>query len=112
MREEMRTHRIPGVALTVIKDGRELKTAAYELANLEWSVPVTSNTVFEIGSVTKQFTAAGILLLQQQGKLSVNDPIFKSLPVAPSAWTNIATSLTTERPPASAPVGSVFRMTG
>lgn len=89
MREEMRTHRIPGVARTVIKDGRELKTAAYELANLEWSVPVTSNTVFEIGSVTKQFTAAGILLLQQQGKLSVNDPIGKHLPAAPGAWTGI-----------------------
>lgn len=89
VRQEMHTHRIPGVALVVIKAGREIKTAAYGLANLELSVPVTSNTVFEIGSVTKQFTAAGILLLQQQGKLSVNDPISQHLPAAPSTWTNI-----------------------
>ena len=52
-----------------------VKTACYGLANLELGVPVTTNTVFEIGSVTKQFTAACILLLQQQGKLSVEDRI-------------------------------------
>ncbi|MEI2724914.1 MAG: serine hydrolase domain-containing protein [Verrucomicrobiota bacterium] len=79
----MHTHQIPGVALTVIKHGREVKTAAYGLANLELNVPVRSDTVFEIGSVTKQFTAAAILLLQQQGKLSVNDPLSKHLPAAP-----------------------------
>lgn len=89
VREEMRTHRIPGVALMVIKDGQELKTVVYGLANLELSVPVHSNTVFEIGSLTKQFTAAGILLLQQQGKLSVDDPIARHLPAAPDAWTHI-----------------------
>ncbi|MBP9901037.1 MAG: beta-lactamase family protein [Verrucomicrobia subdivision 3 bacterium] len=87
--QEMHTHQIPGVALTVIKHGREVKTAAYGVANLELNVPVRSDTVFEIGSVTKQFTAAAILLLQQQGKLSVNDPLSKHLPAAPGAWTNI-----------------------
>ena len=63
LRAEMTSHRIPGAALTVIKDGKIIKTAAYGLANLELNVPVTTNTVFEIGSVTKQFTAARILLL-------------------------------------------------
>ena len=75
LRAEMASHRIPGAALAVIKDGKVIKTAAYGLANLELNVPVTTNTVFEIGSVTKQFTAACILLLQQDGKLSVDDKI-------------------------------------
>ena len=52
-------------------------------------MPVQSNTVFEIGSLTKQFTAASILLLQQQGKLSVDDRISKHLSDVPGAWTNI-----------------------
>ena len=89
VQQEMNTHRIPGVALAVVKDGREIKAAAYGLANLELSVPVQSNTVFEIGSLTKQFTAASILLLQQQGKLSVDDRISQHLPDIPGAWTNI-----------------------
>ena len=89
VRETMRAQRVAGVALAVIQHRREIKTATYGLANLELQVPVQLNTVFEIGSVTKQFTAAGILLLQQQGKLSVNDPITKYLPTAPGAWTNV-----------------------
>jgi CubicO group peptidase (beta-lactamase class C family) len=89
VQQEMNTHRIPGVALAVVQNGREIKAAAYGLANLELRVPVQSNTVFEIGSLTKQFTAASILLLQQQGKLSVDDRIFKHLPDIPGAWTNI-----------------------
>jgi CubicO group peptidase (beta-lactamase class C family) len=86
---EMETHRVPGVALMVIQDGKASKTAAYGLANLELSVPVKPETVFEIGSITKQFTAAGILLLAQDGKLSVNDKISAHLANIPSAWTNI-----------------------
>jgi len=66
-----------------------VKTACYGLANLELGVPVTTNSVFEIGSITKQFTAACVLLLQQQGKLSVEDRIAHHLPATPSAWTNI-----------------------
>src|ERR1043165_2597660 len=65
-------HRIPGIALRIIQNGQITKTAAYGLANLELNVPVKPETVFEIGSVTKQFTAAGILLLTQDGKLSVD----------------------------------------
>ena len=89
VRAAMRAHHIPGVALAVLQHRRAIKTATYGLANLELNVPVRPNTVFEIGSVTKQFTAAGILLLQQRGKLSVQDPITKYLPTAPGAWTNI-----------------------
>ncbi len=52
VQQEMNTHRIPGVALVVVRDGRTIKTAAYGLANLELSVPVQWNTVFEIGLLT------------------------------------------------------------
>jgi len=86
---EMDQRRIPGVALVIIRDGKAVKTAAYGLANLELNVPVKPETVFEIGSITKQFTAAGILLLAQDGKLSVDDKIGALLTNVPSAWTNI-----------------------
>src|SRR5437879_1476004 len=79
LKSQMTEHRIPGLALAIIQNGKPAKTAAYGLANLELNVPVTPDTVFEIGSVTKQFTAAGILLLAQDGKLSVSDPISKYL---------------------------------
>jgi CubicO group peptidase (beta-lactamase class C family) len=86
---EMEQRRIPGVALTIIQNGQAIKTAAYGLANLELNVPVKPGTVFEIGSVTKQFTAAGILLLAQEGKLSVEDRISQHLKNVPEAWTNV-----------------------
>ena len=89
MQKEMTAHRIPGAALKIIKNHTEVKTACYGLANLELRVPVTTNTVFEIGSVTKQFTAACILLLQQQGRLSVEDRIAKYLTNTPPTWASI-----------------------
>jgi CubicO group peptidase (beta-lactamase class C family) len=89
LREEMSNHHIPGAALMVILDGKAVKSAAYGLANLELNVPVQLQTVFEIGSITKQFTSACILLLQQDGKLSVDDKIARHLPNTPAAWTNV-----------------------
>src|SRR5580765_4457504 len=88
IKAQMEQHRIPGMALRIIRDGKVTKTATYGLANLELNVPVKSETVFEIGSITKQFTAAGILLLAQDGKLSVDDPISRHLKNTPSSWTN------------------------
>ena len=64
LKAQMREHRIPGLALRVLRNGKPIKTGAYGLANIELNVPVTSKSVFEIGSDTKQFTAACILLLQ------------------------------------------------
>jgi CubicO group peptidase (beta-lactamase class C family) len=89
LKQQMHEHRIPGAALTVIKAGQPIKLATCGLADIEQNVPVKTETVFEIGSITKQFTAAGILLLAQDGKLSVDDPISTHLPGVPPAWTNI-----------------------
>src|ERR1700733_2826330 len=75
----MQKHQIAGLALMVVKDGQPAKTECYGVANLEWNVPVGTDTVFEIGSMTKQFTAACILLLAEDGKLSLDDKISRHL---------------------------------
>ncbi len=62
---------------------------SYGSANLEWNIPNTPATKFRIGSMTKQFTAASILLLEERGKLKVGDPVKKYMPDAPAAWDKI-----------------------
>ncbi|MCL4522953.1 MAG: beta-lactamase family protein, partial [Acidobacteria bacterium] len=74
----------PGCALGVVRDGKLAYTRGYGLANLEFSIPLSSTTVFDIGSTSKQFSAASILLLQQQGKLSLDDDIRKWVPEIPT----------------------------
>jgi CubicO group peptidase (beta-lactamase class C family) len=89
IKDEMRQHQVVGLACLVLSDGRPIKTVCRGVANLEWNVPVTKDTVFEIGSVTKQFTAACILLLAEERKLSVDDKISRYLPNTPPAWASI-----------------------
>jgi D-alanyl-D-alanine carboxypeptidase len=86
---EMDRHQIPGLALTIIRGGKEAKTKGYGLANVELKSPTRLETVFEIGSLTKQFTAACILLLAEDGKLSIEDKISRHLAGTPPAWSNI-----------------------
>lgn len=61
----------------------------YGSANLEWNIPNDATTKFRIGSLTKQFTAASILLLEERGKLKVDDPVTQYMPDAPAAWDKI-----------------------
>jgi len=74
----------PGCALGVIRDGRLVYARGYGLANLEHNIPISSKTVFDIGSTSKQFAAASILLLTRQGKLSLDDDIRKFIPEIPA----------------------------
>jgi D-alanyl-D-alanine carboxypeptidase len=74
----------PGAAVIVVKAGQVLHRKGYGLANLELNVPVEPETVFKIGSVTKQFTAVSILMLVEEGKLALSDPIEKFLPDYPT----------------------------
>jgi CubicO group peptidase (beta-lactamase class C family) len=74
----------PGCGVGVGKDGRTLYTHGYGMANLEYRVPNTDSTVFESGSVAKQFTASALVLLAHDGKLSLDDDIRKYLPEVPS----------------------------
>lgn len=73
----------PGCALGVYRDGKIVYSKGYGLANLEENVAITPQSVFDIGSTSKQFTGASILLLEKQGKLSISDDIRKYLPELP-----------------------------
>jgi CubicO group peptidase (beta-lactamase class C family) len=76
-------------AVLVARDGKTLFSKGYGFANMEWDIPNTPATKFRLGSISKQFTAACILLLEARGKLNVNDPVRKHLPDAPAAWDKI-----------------------
>jgi CubicO group peptidase (beta-lactamase class C family) len=89
LQKEMSAHHVAGLACLVIKDGTPITQFYSGRANLEWPSPVDALTAFEIGSVSKQFAAAGILLLAQDGKLSVDDHISKFFTNIPATWTNI-----------------------
>lgn len=73
----------------VERDGMTILDKGYGSADLEWNVPNAPDTRFRLGSITKQFTAASILLLEERGKLKVDDPISKYMPDAPAAWKDI-----------------------
>ena len=89
LQTEMTTHHVAGVACLVISNGIPVTQFFGGNANLEWPSPVDGETVFEIGSVSKQFCAASILLLVQDGKLSVDDRLTKFFTNLPPAWTKI-----------------------
>src|ERR1700674_1313387 len=74
----------PGAAVLVMKDGMPLLRKGYGLANLELGVPIRPEMVFRIGSITKQFTAVGILMLVKEGKLALDDEITRFLPDYPT----------------------------
>ena len=80
VKSAMEKQHIPGAAVAVVKDGKIVKAEGYGIANIELNVPVRPDTVFKIGSVSKQFISAGILMLAQEGKLSLDDPITRFLP--------------------------------
>lgn len=73
----------PGAAVLISKDGRIIYAKTYGYANLEYEVPFKTDTKFRIASVTKQFTAAAILKLQEQGRLNINDKVSNYLPELP-----------------------------
>ncbi len=73
----------------IAKGGNIILDKGYGYANLEWQVPNTPETKFRLGSVTKQFTAASILLLEERGKLKTGDLVKKYIPDAPAAWDKV-----------------------
>jgi len=89
IRAEMQRRHIPGVSVAIVQNGRVIKEAQYGQANVESKAPVTAQTAFEIASMTKQFTVAGILLLANDQKLSVDDRIAKYIDGTPDSWRDI-----------------------
>lgn len=86
---EMRKQKIPGISLAVLRNGRVAVLKSYGFANLEHRVPVKPETVFQSGSMGKQFTAAAIMILVEEGKLSLDDKISQFFPDAPPTWNSI-----------------------
>ncbi|MCP4901172.1 MAG: beta-lactamase family protein, partial [bacterium] len=82
-------YNIPGGLVAVASRGKIIHLKAYGMANVEHSVPVTEKTVFEIGSISKQFTAAAAMQLVQEGKLRLDDPIHRYLSALPSEWLGV-----------------------
>ncbi|TGD59889.1 serine hydrolase domain-containing protein [Flavobacterium humi] len=73
----------PGVAVAIVKDGEIIFKKGYGMANLEYDVPISPKTIFNVGSVSKQFTTFSIYLLEKQGKISLDDDIRKYIPELP-----------------------------
>ena len=89
VKSEMARQRIPGLALLVSSEGKILKAQGYGLANIELQVAVKPKTVFQSGSVGKQFTATAVMMLVEDGKLRLDDPITAYLQDAPPAWSRV-----------------------
>jgi CubicO group peptidase (beta-lactamase class C family) len=86
---EMRKQHIPGLALLVARDGKIVKAQGYGLANVELQVPVKPETVFQSGSVGKQFTATAVMMLVEEGKIKLDVPITNYFKDAPASWKQV-----------------------
>lgn len=86
---EMKAQQIPGVALAVIRNGEIVLAKGYGYANVEHQTPVKPETIFQSGSMGKQFTATAVMLLMEDGKLAIDDKITKYFPDSPDSWRNI-----------------------
>ena len=86
---EMTRQRIPGVAVAVVTKAKVLSAKGYGEANVEHHVRVGPETVFQSGSVGKQFTSAAVMLLVEDGKIALTDSITKYFPSAPASWRGI-----------------------
>jgi len=89
VRSEMLAQHIPGLSLAVMENGKIALAKGYGLANVELQVPVTPETVFESGSVGKQFTATAVMMLVEEGKVALDDQLSKFFTNAPDSWTNV-----------------------
>lgn len=86
VKQMMEKQKIVGLSLAVIKNGETVTNKGYGLANVELNVPVTSETVIRLGSVSKQFFTTAIMTLMEEGKLSIEDEVHKFFPDAPETW--------------------------
>jgi len=89
VKQRMSANKIPGVSLAVLREGKIVLLKSYGLANVEHQVPVKPETVFQSGSIGKQFTAAAVMTLAQENKLSLDDKISKYFPDVPATWKDI-----------------------
>jgi CubicO group peptidase (beta-lactamase class C family) len=86
LRDQMRRQKIPGISLAVARDGKPLYVKSYGVATLEHDVKARPDTVYQIGSIGKQFTAVAVMMLANEHKLDLDDPLSKYLPEVPANW--------------------------
>jgi CubicO group peptidase (beta-lactamase class C family) len=86
---QMKQQGIMGLSIGIVKNGKVIKAKGYGQANIELNIPASEKTVYKIGSISKQFIAAGIMKLVQEGKFKVSDPITKFIKDAPPKWNSI-----------------------
>lgn len=89
IKAQMQSQNIPGLSLVVLKGGEVIKAEGYGVVDRKLNTPATPETVYKIGSVSKQFIATGIMLLVQEGQLGLDDPISKYLDGTPATWDGI-----------------------
>ncbi len=86
---EMQRQKIPGLALAVMRNGKIIKAKGYGLSNIELNVPVTPESIFQSGSVGKQFTATAVMMLVEEGRLGLDERIIDYFPGSPKRWDKI-----------------------
>jgi CubicO group peptidase (beta-lactamase class C family) len=86
VKTELEKRRIPGLSIAVMKNGEIVKAQGYGYANLEHLVPAKPETIYQSGSVGKQFTATAVMMLVEEGKIGLDDPITKYFPEGPESW--------------------------
>jgi CubicO group peptidase (beta-lactamase class C family) len=89
IKAEMQRQHIPGLSLLIVKQGKIIRAEGFGLANVELQVPVKPETVFQSGSVGKQFTATAVMMLVEEGKVGLDDPLTKYFPDAPASWREV-----------------------
>lgn len=86
VKAELKRQGVPGATVAVVKDGKVVKAEGYGFANVELQAPANRNTVYQSGSVGKQFAAMAAMILKEEGKLKLDDPVSKFLPETPDSW--------------------------
>lgn len=86
---QMQKQRIPGLALLIARHGKVVRAQGYGFSNLEHQVQVKPETIFQSGSVGKQFTATAVMMLVEEGKVRLDDPLSRYFNNAPPAWTQV-----------------------
>jgi CubicO group peptidase (beta-lactamase class C family) len=86
VKAEMQRQHIPGLSLLIVKNGKIVRADGFGLANMELQVPVRPETIFQSGSVGKQFTATAVMMLVEEGEIGLDEPLTKYFADAPAAW--------------------------
>jgi len=89
VKAEMQRQHIPGMSLLVAKGGKVVFAEGFGLANVELQVPAKPETIFQSGSVGKQFTATAVMMLVEEGKVGLDDPLTKYFKASPKSWNDV-----------------------